>query len=52
MQKFGCNGVEYSYTKRPSKRHGEFPYIYFSKKLYEDQLHKRDSKFKLEEDNV
>ena len=44
--KFDCNGVEYLYTKKPSKRPGEFLYIYFSKKLCADQLHKRDSKFK------
>ena len=44
--KFECNGVEYLYTKKPSKRPGEFLYIYFSKKLCEDQLHKKDSKFK------
>lgn len=28
-----CNGAEYLYTKKPSKRPGEFLYIYFSKKL-------------------
>lgn len=33
-------------AKKPSKRPGEFLYIYFSKKLCEDQLHKKDSKFK------
>ena len=45
-RKFDCDGVEYLYTKKPSKRPGEFLYIYFSKKLCEDQLHKKDSKFK------
>ena len=44
--KFECNGAEYLYTKKPSKRPGEFLYIYFSKKLCEDQLHKKNSKFK------
>ncbi len=33
------------YTKKPSKRPGEFLYIYFSKKLCEGQLHKKDLKF-------
>ena len=42
---FECNGVEYLYTKKPSKRLGEFLYIYFSKKLCEDQLRKKESKF-------
>ena len=44
--KFDCNVVEYLYTKKPSKRPGEFLYIYFSKKLCEDQLHKKESKFR------
>ncbi len=45
-RKFECNGTEYLYTKKPSKRPGEFYYIYFSKKLCEDQLQKKESKFK------
>ena len=45
-RKFDCNGVEYLYAKKPSKRPGEFLYIYFSKKLCEDQLRKKDSKFR------
>ena len=32
--------------KKPSKRTGESLYIYFSKKLCEDQLYKKDLKFK------
>ena len=45
-EKFYCNGIEYSCTKKLSKRSGEFLYIYFSKKLCEDQLHKKEMKFK------
>ena len=44
--RFYCNEVEYLCTQKPSKRPGEFLCIYFSRKLCEDQLHKKESKFK------
>lgn len=44
--KFECNGKEYLCVKKLSKRPGEFLYIFFSKELCEDQLRKKESKFK------